>query len=143
MTNEQMQAAVRRVIEEAFNQGNYAVISEVFAPDFIENQFGLHATFAGMQRDIEGLRAIFPDLHLTIEEMVVSGDRVWTRATARGTHSRPFMGPPTGKPFAITVFDELRFANGKIVEHWGCPDRFAQLMQLGLLPRPQAQPAGD
>lgn len=140
MSNEQMQAAVRRVIEEVFNQGSYGVIAEVFAPDFIENQFGLHATFAGMQRDIEGLRAIFPDLQLTIEEMAVSGDRVLTRATARGTHSRPFMGPPTGRTFEIAIFDELRFANGKIVEHWGCPDRFAQLKQLGLLPGPQGQP---
>mgnify|MGYP001768391893 FL=1 len=143
MTNEQMQTVVRRVIEEAFNQGKFDVIPEVFAPDFIENQFGLHATFAGMQKDIDWLRATFPDLHLTIEEMAVSGDRVWTRSTARGTHSRPFMGPPTGKTFEIAIFDELRFANGKIVEHWGTPDRFAQFMQLGLLPRPQAQPAGD
>lgn len=142
MTNEQMLAALRRVIEEAFNQGKFGVIPEVFAPDFIENQFGLHATYAGMQRDIESLRGIFPDLHLTIEEMTVSGDRVWVRSTARGTHSVPFMGPPTGKTFSIAVFDEVRFANGKIVEHWGSPDRFAQLMQLGLLPRPQAQPAG-
>lgn len=143
MTNEQMQAAVRRVIEEVFNQGNYSVIPEVFAPDFIENQFGLHATYTGMQKDIEWLRATFPDLNLTIEEIAVSGDRVWARSTARGTHSRPFMGPPTGKTFEIAIFDELRFANGKIVEHWGTPDRFAQLMQLGLLTRPQAQPAGD
>ncbi len=143
MTNEQMQSAVRRVIDEAFNQGKFEILSEVFDPDFIENQYGLHATIAGMQRDIEWLRATFPDLHLTIEEMAVSGDRVWTRSTARGTHSQPFMGPPTGKTFAITIFDELRFANDRIVEHWGSPDRFAQLMQLGLLPRPQAQPAGD
>lgn len=142
MTNEQMQTAVRRVIEEAFNRGNFGVIAEAFAPDFIENQYGLHATFAGMQKDIEWLRGTFPDLHLTIEEMAVNGDRVWVRSTARGTHSQPFMGPPTGKTFEISIFDELRFANGKVVEHWGSPDRFAQLMQLGLLPRPQAQPAG-
>jgi predicted ester cyclase len=55
--------------------------------------------------------------------------------TARGTHLGPFMGPPTGKPITITVMDVCRFENGKIVEHWGVPDRFAMLVQLGLLPR--------
>jgi predicted ester cyclase len=43
--------------------------------------------------------------------------------------------PPTGKSFAITVIDICRFENGKIVEHWGVPDRFHQLAQLGLLPQ--------
>lgn len=136
MTGDQMQAAVRRVIEEAFNQGKFGVLEECFDPNFIENQFGLHATIPGMQRDIESLRASFPDFHVTIEEMMVSGDRVWVRSMVHATHTTPFMGPPTGKPFTITVFDELRFANGKIVEHWGSPDRFAMLAQLGLLPKP-------
>lgn len=43
------------------------------------------------------------------------------------------MGPPNGKAFEITVFDLLRFEEGRIVEHWGSPDRYAQLVQLGLL----------
>ena len=55
--------------------------------------------------------------------------------TARGTNRGPFLGPPTGKPVAITVMDVCRFERGKIVEHWGVPDRFALLAQLGLLPR--------
>jgi predicted ester cyclase len=48
------------------------------------------------------------------------------------------MGPPNGKTFEIAVFDVVRFADGKIVEHWGSPDRFALLAQLGLLPKQQA-----
>lgn len=136
MTGEQMQEAVRLVIEETFNRGNFTVLEKYFDPDFIDNQFGMHATIPGMQRDIEALRASFPNFHVTIDEMIANGDRVWARSTARATHSLPFMGPPTGKSFAIIVFDELRFANGKIVEHWGSPDRFAMLAQLGLLPKP-------
>jgi hypothetical protein len=41
----------------------------------------------------------------------------------------------------ITVIDVCRFEDGRIVEHWGVPDRFHQMAQLGLLPRPAAQPA--
>jgi predicted ester cyclase len=131
------QAAFREVIEEAFNQGHYAVLRAHFRPDFVEHQFGLHATIEGLQGDIEFLRTAFPDLNLAIEDMVADGDRLWVRMTARGTNRGGFMGPPNGKSFEIAVFDVCRFEEGKIVEHWGCPDRFALLAQLGLLPRPE------
>lgn len=79
----------------------------------------------------------FPDFNVTIEDMVAQGDHVWVRSTARGTNHGGIMGPPNGKSFEIAVFDVVRFENGKIVEHWGSPDRFAMLTQLGLLPQPQ------
>ncbi|MEJ2597132.1 MAG: ester cyclase [Anaerolineales bacterium] len=138
MSVEHNQAYMRRVIEEAFNKGNYSVLEEHFAPDFIENQFGLHATIEGMRGDIQFLRRAFPDFTLTIEDMLAYGDQVWVRMTGRGTNLGGFMGPPNGKSFEIAVFDICRFKDGKIVEHWGSPDRFALLAQLGLLP--QAQP---
>lgn len=137
MSTEENKAVFRRVIEEVFNNGNYSVLPELFEPDFIEHQFGLHPTLAGMQADVEYLRRTFPDLHLTIEDMIAAGDHVWGRMTARGTNSVGFMGPPNGKTFSIAVFDQCRFANGKIVEHWGSPDRLAQMAQLDLLPRRQ------
>ena len=139
MSGEQNQAALREVISEAFNQGHYDVLRQRFKPDFVEHQFGLHATIEGMQGDIQFLRAAFPDFNLTIEEIVAVDDKVWARMTGRGTNRGGFMGPPNGKSFEVTVFDECRFEDGKIVEHWGSPDRFALLAQLGLLP--QRQPA--
>ena len=42
--------------------------------------------------------------------------------------------PRSGKPVAIDVVDICRFSNGKLVEHWGVPDRFALLHQIGALP---------
>jgi predicted ester cyclase len=137
MSVEQNQASLQQVIAEAFNKGNYSVLQAHFNPDFVEHQFGLHATIEGMQGDIQFLRNAFPDFHLTIEDMVAQGDQVWVRMTARGTNRGGFMGPPNGKSFEIAVFDVVRFEDGKIVEHWGSPDRFAMLAQLGLLPQPQ------
>ena len=141
MSAQQNQAAFRQVIDEAFNQGHYDVLRRHFTPEFIEHQFGLHATIEGLQGDIQYLRTAFPDFHLTIEEMVTDADKLWVRMTGRGTNHGGFMGPPNGKTFEVAVFDECRFEDGKIVEHWGSPDRFALLAQLGLLPRPQAQTA--
>jgi predicted ester cyclase len=135
MSTQQNAAALRQVIGEAFNKGNYEVLRSHFAPDFVEHQFGLHATIEGMQGDIQFLRTAFPDFNLTIDEAVTNGDKVWLRMTARGTNRGGFMGPPNGKSFEIAVFDVCRFKDGKVVEHWGSPDRFALLAQLGLLPR--------
>ncbi len=135
MSAQQNQAAMQQVIAEAFNKGNYAVLREHFNPDFIEHQFGLHPTIEGVQGDIQFLRTAFPDFNLTIEDMAADGDKVWVRMIARGTNTGGFMGPPNGKSFEIAVFDLARFQDGKIVEHWGSPDRFAMLAQLGMLPQ--------
>jgi len=138
-TPEQNQDVLRRVIEEGFNKGNYAALDPLFTTGYQEHQFGLKTTLEGLKEDIHYLRTGFPDFHLTIENSIADADTVWILMTARGTNLGHFMGPPTGKPITITVMDVCRFENGKIVEHWGVPDRFAVLAQLGLLP----QPAGE
>jgi predicted ester cyclase len=135
MDSNQNKEIFRRVVEEAFNNAKYQVLPELFHPDFIEHQFGFHATIPGMQADIEYLRETFPDFHVTIEDLTVDRDMVWARSTARGTNTVGFMGPPNGKSFQITVYDSVRIRDGKIAEHWGSPDRFAMMAQLGLLPQ--------
>ena len=137
MSTEQNIATFRRVIEEGFNKGNMDALDDCFAPNYLEHQFDLPPTLEGFKGSIGYLRNTFADFSLTIEDMVAEGDKVWVRMTGRGTHSQEFMGrPPTGKSFVITVVDICRFEKGKIVEHWGVPDRFHLIAQLGLLPRP-------
>lgn len=131
----------RMIIEEAFNKDNTSILYDLVAPDFSEHQFGLHPTIEGMAGDIHFLHRAFPDFRLEIEDLNLDGDKVWARMTARGTNQGGFMGPPNGKTFEIAVFDVGRFKDGRLVEHWGCPDRFALLSQIGMLPRPQAQTA--
>jgi steroid delta-isomerase-like uncharacterized protein len=132
-----------RMIEEGFNKGNLAALDELFAPDFIEHQDGfVPPNIEGVKGAIVSLRTPFPDLKLTIEEIIANGGEVWARITARGTHQAPFMGrPPTGKSFAITVIDICRFEEGQIVEHWGVADRLGLMGQLGLLPPPPQKPS--
>ena len=130
---------LRRVIEEGFNKGNLDALDALFAPDFQEHQHGMvPPNLQGVKGAIAYLRSVFPDLALTIEDSVASGDKVWARITARGTQRGPLMGrPPSGRPFAITVIDIARFEDGKMIEHWGVADRFHQMEQLGVLPQPQ------
>jgi steroid delta-isomerase-like uncharacterized protein len=138
MSEEQNKKVFERVVEEAYNKGNVDVLDEIFAPNFIEHQAGIvPPTAEGVKRSIAYLRGAFPDMKLTIEEIIASGDKTWARITGRGTHQGPFMGlPPTGKSFVVTVMDVCRFENGQIVEHWGVADQLAVMAQLGALPRP-------
>jgi predicted ester cyclase len=132
---EQHMQVLRSVIEEGFNKGNYAALDALFTPNYQEHQFALHTTLEGFKNDIRALRTGFPDFQLTVDDIIANADMVWIRMTGRGTNLGPFMGPPTGKSIAITVIDVCRFEDGKIIEHWGVPDRFAVLAQLGLLPK--------
>jgi predicted ester cyclase len=129
---------VRRLIEEGFSEGRLAVADELVADDIAEHQdYGPdHAAGAeGVRAVIGSLRRGFSDFRLTIEDLVVAGDTVWTRNVATGTHDGPFMGQaPTGRPIRVDVFDVLRVVDGRIVEHWGLPDRLGVLMQLGARP---------
>ena len=128
---------VRRLIKEVFSEGRLEVADELIADDLIEHQhYGPdHAPGPeGVKAVSVSLRRAFPDFRLTIEDLVVSGDIVWTRNVGSGTNDGPYMGnPPTHRPMRIDVFDVLRVVDGKVVEHWGVPDRLAALQQMGLL----------
>lgn len=137
MSSEHNKKAFRLVIEEVFNKGNFDILDEVFAPNYVEHQFGLKPTMQGLKEDVTFLRRAFPDFHMAIEDMIASEDTVWGRMSVTGTNLGFFMGAPTGKRINITVIDVLRFEDGLAVDHWGVPDRFAVLAQLELLPKSQ------
>ena len=130
----------RRLIERGFNGGDLSVADAVTSPEIVEHQdFGPdHAPGAeGVRAVISSLRRAFSDFHLQIEDIAVSGDTVWARLTATGTHDGPFMGhPPTRRRMRANVFDVIRVVDGRMVEHWGVPDRLSVLYQLEIVPRP-------
>lgn len=131
----------RRLIEEGFNRGDLSVVDEIVAPGFIEHQRGLRGGVDGVKQTISFLRGAHSDLVLTIEDTAVSDDRVWARMRCTGTQTGSFFGrEATGTPFTIDVIDISRAADGKLVEHWGVPDQFGLMEQLGLIPNPTHQP---
>ena len=127
-----------RLVQEGFGQGRLEVVDEVLSPDFVENQFGLQGygeqAVANVKAAIVDLRAMMPDIAFTIEDSVTDGDSAWVRMKARGTNSGALFGrPATGQAVTVSVFDWVRVRDGRIVEHWGVPDRFAMLAQVGIL----------
>lgn len=130
------ETVVRRLIEQGFNEGDFAAVEELISPELVEHQsFGPdHAPGAeGVKAVIASLRRAFSDFHLAIDDLAVDGGTVWLRMTGTGTNDGSFMGhPPTGRPIRTDVFDALRVEDGRIVEHWGVPDRLGTLFQLEL-----------
>jgi predicted ester cyclase len=135
------EVVVRRLIDEGFSQGHLGVCDELIADEIVEHQdYGPgHAPgAAGVKAVVTSLRRAFSDFKLEIEDMVVAGDTVWTRNVATGTNDGPYMGhPPSGRTFRIYVFDVMRVCDGRVVEHWGVPDRIGALVQLGAISRPE------
>ena len=76
---------------------------------------------------IASLRRAFSDFHLAIEDLAV-GSTVWLRMVATSTNDGSFMGhPPTGRSIRADVVDVIRVEDGRMVEHWGVPDRLGVL----------------
>ena len=142
-TIEQNVAATRRLFEEGFTRGNADVCDELVSPDAIEHQRGLKGGIDGVKETIRTLHEWFSEFELTIDDLVALGDQVWIRATGRGLNTGSiFCRPPTGRRAEITVFDQVRLRDGRVVEHWGVPDQLGLLMQLGLFGRPEPAPVG-
>ncbi|MBN2349542.1 MAG: ester cyclase [Bacteroidales bacterium] len=135
-TNEQI---FRILIEDGFSKGNTNVFDTYTSTDFVEHQYGFIPPNAeGVKKAITSLHYAFPDFSLTINDLIIGGDKVWGRMTGSGTHKKQFGPmPPTGKKFEITVIDIMRFKEGKLIEHWGVADRMALLEQLGMKPPPK------
>jgi len=112
-------------------------IDEVIAPDAqIRTPLPIEATGAELAKEVFAmlLRA-YPDLHVSIEDLLAEGDKVVSRNTVTGTHQGEHMGvPPTGKSVTYREIFIARFAGGRIVETWGVVDTLAQMRQLGVIP---------
>jgi len=140
MSTEDNKALVRRLIEEAWSQGNLDAVDELMIPDYA----GHHALVAHLQPSRElykqfivRTRAAFPDFHATIEDQIAEGDLVATRWSGHGTHQGTHMGiAPTNNQITVTGMVIERIVDGKAVEGWMEMDMLGMVQQLGVVPAP-------
>ena len=135
MSTQDNKALARRYIEELFNQKNLAVFDELCAPNFVWHNAS--TTMQGQESCKQFLSMLlsgFPDLHITIEDLIAEGDLVAERLTFRGTHQGDLLGiPSTGKQIHVTGLSITRVANGKCVEFWTNSDDLGLMQQLGVI----------
>jgi len=138
-------AASRRLIDEAFNQGNLGVIDEMCADDFVDHDPIMgDQDREGVKRTIGGYRQAFPDIHIDVLDVVAADDKVVYRWQGDGTFENEFMGQqPTGeKGDPVNGITIDRFEGGKIVESWSQWDVLTLMRDIGVMPEGAAAAAG-
>ena len=127
----------QRWYSEVMSDGKTELIDELCAPDFVDHDPlpGTTADLAGLKDFVAQIRAAFPDMQVTADDVVAEGDRLAVRSTMRGTHEGEFMGmAATGKKVEVSNYDFVRFENDQAAEHWGVIDSAALMEQLGMAP---------
>ena len=125
---------------EAANSGDFdylaKTIDELVAPDaVIRTPLPIEATGAELLKQVWAmLLRVYPDIHLTVEDLIGEGDKVVGRTTVTGTHRGEFMGvAPTGNRVTYNEVFIFRIADGRVVETWGVVDVYAQMKQIGVI----------
>jgi len=124
-----------RIWIESLNRGNVSSAEDVFTSDCVVHMTGVAEPIRGIGpwKDlIGGLLRAFPDLHFSVEDQLIQGDRVAFRWRATGTHTGPLgAAPPTGKTVVLDGLIMDRMTDGKVRERWEQWDQPLMLQQLG------------
>jgi steroid delta-isomerase-like uncharacterized protein len=111
-------------------------IDEAFEPDaLIRTPLPVQATGSQAIKEVFAtLHRAFPDLHVTVEDLIEEGDKVVGRLTVTGTHQGQYMGlRATGKSVTYNEIFIFRMVDGRVAETWGVVDVLSLMKQLGLV----------
>ncbi len=137
--SEENKALVRRWFEEVWNKGRAEAIEEMFAEDGVAHgladasgeELRGPAHFREFHR---GFREAFPDIRVTVEDVIAEGDKVAGRCTARATHRSAALGfAATDRAVGFDGMCIARVCDGKIAEAWNTFDFLTMYRQLGVL----------
>jgi steroid delta-isomerase-like uncharacterized protein len=137
MSAKENMAAARRLLDEAWSQGNLEAVDELVADSYVFHDPlvpGIEGT-EGLKQLINMYRTGYPDLKFTLEDQLSDGDKVINRWTCAGTHKGELMGiPATGKYTTTSGISISRYEGGKAIEEWVRWDALGWLQQLGVIP---------
>ncbi|GAA3263326.1 ester cyclase [Nonomuraea helvata] len=125
---------------DAINSGDLEVISKAI-DEYVHPEGRFHTAertdvpaVQAQKRIWETLLRAFPDIHVTVEDLLAEGDKIVVRQTVTGTNSGEYRGmPATGRSVTYNEIFIVCFADGQITDLWGVVDVYSQLRQLGLI----------
>ncbi len=138
ITEEEAKALLNSALE-IWNNGNLALVEDVFAPEIVARTSTFPEEIVGLEgikNWITFARTSYPDLHMTFDEVIVKGDKIAARFTVTGTNTGPMSMPfgelpPTGKQVRFTGIGIDRVQNGKIAEELVVYNVLDMMLQLG------------
>jgi predicted ester cyclase len=133
--------ASRRLLEESFNEGKLELADELIAPESVNHDPAEPARLRGLRgpellkQTVTMYRAAFPDVRVTVDDVIAAGDKVVLRWHSEGTHRGELEGfAPTGARGSVTGISIDRWKDGKVVESWSEWDNLGLARQLGAAP---------
>ena len=130
-------AIIKKIFEEVLNNNNLSAADEILHPEYTNYSIPVHEKGPeGFKQVIGMFRNAFPDMHITLEDIITEGDKIATRGYWTGTHKGDFMGiPATGKSVKVPYIDIWNAENGKLKENWVQMDMISCMQQLGVMPK--------
>ena len=133
--------ASRRLLEESFNEGKLELADQLISPDAVNHDPAEPARMQGLRgpdvlkQTVTMYRAAFPDVRLTVDDVIAADDKVVLRWHSEGTHRQGLEGlAPTGARASVTGISIDRWKDGKVVESWTEWDNLGLARQLGAAP---------
>jgi predicted ester cyclase len=136
MENTKNKNLIRRYTDEIENTGDVSRIHEFIAEDYVEVYEGKRYELGikGATDHVLGVRRVFPDLRISIENQISEGEWVVTIYSVTGTFKEEWFGmKPTGMPITFTGVNVDRISNDRIVEHGGAANLMEPLVREGVL----------
>jgi predicted ester cyclase len=136
---EEMTRLIRTFFDEVLNGRNQSAIGSVLHPQYINHSFQTGAAGPdGLMRAVGMFTTAFPDMHLTVEDVVATAGKAATRGYFTGTHKGTFLNiPATGTTVKVPYIDIWHGYEGRLFDNWVNMDLVGALVQLGAIPAPQ------
>jgi predicted ester cyclase len=116
---ERNEAVARRVFDEIFNQSQFQVAGEIYAPDFVNHGVHRNAGLAEDQAAVRWEKTVLPDLHIMVDLITANQDYVTVVWTARGRNTgHSGWIPATGARIEVRGITVWRIVDGRIHDEW-------------------------
>jgi steroid delta-isomerase-like uncharacterized protein len=133
--SEANKTVIRRLIDDFWNKQNFSIVDELCTPEMIYQNDGASLRRQEVKTLFVQIRTAFPDMRISIDDLVAEGDKVAVRWTSDGTHQGELQGiPATNRQMTMTGLTIYRIAGGQVVEAWNNADSLGMLRQLGVVP---------
>lgn len=139
LTIEESKERIRLGFEEFINKNNADVIDRFIAPNYIGYFAGLPDVHGpeGFKQLMAMWHNAFPDIEVTIHDVVAENDKIAVRSSYKATHTGDFMGiPATGRKVEFISMDIFQVEDNLAVKQWSLNDTLTMMMQLGVIPAP-------
>ena len=121
---------------EAFNKNDPTLLDRILSEEWVDIPAapGQSPGPEGAKRILAELTTAFPDLKISIKEILQDGNKVTVRSEISGIQKDALMGfPAKNRQMAIQAIDIHEFKDGKILRTWHTEDWLTGLHQLGVL----------